>query len=58
MTKQEQATNAQTCDVMCMSEFVRHALRHLEPQCGVEKKSRVRCICLHHPLITVDRYRL
>ena len=25
---------------------------------NVEKKSRVRCICLHSPSVTVDRYRL
>ena len=25
-TKQEQAKNAQTCDDMCMSDFVRHAV--------------------------------
>ena len=24
----------------------------------IEKKSRVRCICLHTPSVTVDRYRL
>ena len=53
-SKQEQATNAQTCDDMCMSDFsVRHTLWHLEPQCDVcirsnmsRKNSRVRCICL------------
>ena len=25
---------------------------------SVEKKSRVRCFCLHTPSVTVDRYRL
>ena len=40
-------------------------LRHFGPQCGgvrkvkvFEKNSRGWCICLHHPSVAVDRYRL
>ena len=40
-------------------------LRHLEPRCECdhickvdEKKTCERCSCLHHPSVTVDRYRL
>ena len=50
----KETTNAQThniMDDMCMSDFARHTLRHLEPQCDVctrsnmsRKKSRVRSI--------------
>ena len=37
----KETTNAQTCDDMCMSDFVRHTLRHLEPQCDVCTRSNM-----------------
>ena len=37
----KETTNAQTCDDMCMSDFVRRALRHLEPQCDVCTRSNM-----------------
>ena len=37
----EKRTNAQTCDDMCVSDFVRHTLRHLEPQCDVCTRSNM-----------------
>ena len=51
-TKREQTTNAETRDDMCMCDFVRHALQLccVHKVKYVEKKSRVRCICLHHSL--------
>ena len=39
--KVRKTTNAQTCDDMCMSDFVRHTLRHLEPQCDACTKSNM-----------------
>ena len=44
--KSKETTNAQTCDDMCMSDFVRHTLRHLEPQGQKCRESLVWCICL------------
>ena len=39
--RQSKETNAQTCDDMCMSDFVRHTLRHLEPQRDVCTRSNM-----------------
>ena len=36
----KETTNAQTCGDMCVSDFVRHTLRHLEPQCNVCTRSK------------------
>ena len=39
--KQRETTNAQTRDDMWMNMFfMRHALRHLEPQCGVNTRKK------------------
>ena len=44
--KSKETTNAQTSDDMCMSDFVRHTLRRLEPQCDVCTRSNMSRECL------------
>ena len=64
-TKREQTTHTQTCDIMddMQMEWMRNkdtwaTMWSVHKVKMFETNSRVKCICLHHPSVTTDRYRL